>query len=137
MKKYILLLILAFAFCDNYAQSYSSNAIFTPLPWVSTTRNLQYQVLEDGIYKVRVKYESSAKHRATYVLRVKVQSDTVTHIYFDNGGVLRKTNVEDYSWVGGGIAWNVDFLTKEIKSGMAEVAVHYHGQGWQLFTIYF
>ena len=157
MKKFVLLSIIIFCVDYVYAQYIPVPTIFSPpmggynsnirpqqsrrglqyTPIFSvTSRNIRYQVLDNGVYELRVDYESSTSHSATYNLQVRIQNDTVTAIYFGNGGSVHSgQNDSGYDYRGGGIEFNVDFLG-EIKGGYARIQVTYPDGDWQLFTVY-
>lgn len=106
----------------------------TPQP---THRNRSDVMLENGIYTVKVKYESSTGHRAMYTLDVKIHQDVVKCIYFDDGGYL-DVNVarnNNMAWLGGGIEWEVDYYGN-IESGKAVVTINKGASPYQTFTIY-
>ena len=119
----------------------SANAQSYNLPFVSytpvfdtTQRNLRQVILDDGVYELVVEYQSHTSHSAQYVLDVRIQNDTVTAIYFDNGGSVHSGyNNSGYTWRGGGIRWRTDYYG-DITSGHAIIQVTYKSGGWQLFT---
>ena len=114
------------------------------IPFVSSTpvfdvtqRNLRQVVLDDGVYELTVDYMSNTTNHERYTLDVRIQNDNVTYIYFNNGGYVHNgVNYSDYTWRGGGIRWNVDYLGN-IISGYAVIQLTYDGGRWQLFTINF
>ena len=114
----------------------AAQVYYTPF-FRTTTRNLSQIILENGIYKLPVQYESNTGHNATYILNVKIQNDKITCIYFDNGGSVHDGyNNSGYTWDGGGIKWDTDW-NGNIQSGIAIIQVRYHDGGYQLFTIKF
>ena len=119
------------------AQSYNLPFVsYTPVFDV-TQRNLQQVILDDGIYELAIECNSSTNSSARYLLDVAIKNDTVTHIYFDNGGYLHSGyNNSGYSWSGGGIKWYVDYYGN-ITGGIAIIQVTYNNGRWQLFTIRF
>lgn len=141
MKKHILLysiITILLSLITTPAKSQVYN-----LPFVShtpvfdvTQRNLREVILDDGVYEVNVDYSSDTGHGARYVLDVRIQSDKVTYIYFNNGGYIHSgSNNSGYTWRGGGIRWDVDYYGT-IRSGKAVIQVTYQDGSWQLFTIH-
>lgn len=134
---YIILLALTLSGLFNYAsaQSYDQPLLTYTPSFDVTHRNLSQIILDDGVYELKVEYKSHTTHSTQYVLDVCIQNDTITAIYFGNGGsVHRGHNNGGYIWNGGGIRWSTDYYGN-IISGYAIVQVSYNGGGWQLFTI--
>ena len=141
MKKTILFLLISvvslIVSSPAEAQSYIPPFVsYTPVFDV-TQRNLRQVILDDGIYELTVECKSSTNSSSRYLLDVAIKNDTVTHIYFDDGGYIHSGyNSSGYSWSGGGIRWNVDYYGN-ITGGTAIIQVSYNNGRWQLFTIRF
>lgn len=56
--------------------------------------------INNGIYKASVNYYSYTGHQAEYTLKVKVESNRVVAIYFEDDGYLHK-NSDSYYFKGG------------------------------------
>lgn len=109
---------------------------FTPV-YETSQRNLRQVILDDGVYEMVVECKSSSGSHAEYILDVRIQNDTITYIYFNNGGYLHSGwNSSGYRWSGGGIEWRSDYYGN-ITSGRAVIQVTYENGRWQLFTIRF
>lgn len=141
MKKLLnifgIAILLYLGVIPSQAQTYDPPFVsFTPVLDV-THRNLREVILEDGVYELVVNCDSSTGSSARYVLDVRIQNDTITHIYFDNGGSVHNGwNNSGYSWNGGGIKWSTDYYG-DITGGLAVIQVTYQNGRWQLFTISF
>lgn len=141
MKKNICLIGITIALCftilPTKAQTFDIPFVSYTPTFNVTQRNLGQVLLEDGVYNLVVEYKSNSTNYAQYKLEVRIQSDNVTHIYFDNGGYIHSgRNNSGYTWRGGGIKWNVDYYGN-VTGGSAVIQVTYQGGRWQLFTIDF
>lgn len=130
-----LMMLVTLTTIQLKAQSYSDIfTTYTPIFSV-TQRNLDQVILDDGIYSMKVDYESNTGHKATYVLDVTIRRDNVVRIDFGNGGCVHQgPNNSNYTWYGGGIRWLLDF-EGNIQGGLSTIQVNGPDGQWQLFTI--
>ena len=94
-------------------------------------------LLEDGVYKMTVYYESHTEYKTKYTLNVEIANDTVVCIYFPDGGYVHP-NSRKYRWYGGGIQWYMSPGSMGmLNKGKCGIYLDYGNGQWQSFQMYF
>lgn len=105
--KLIKLLVLTCTLLFSFGVKVPAGNLTNP----ETSYVSQFSILDDGNYKAIVEYHSHTGYSARYSLVVRIVSDRVVAIYFENGGSIHSgSNNSDYTYSGGELSVMRDIL---------------------------